>query len=122
MTDPVRTIADAVLYEGYILWPYRRSSPKNRQRWTFGGVFPPAHSAAHPDDPLVGEPVGRSHAGREQVPRVRSNSAILVIGRIHERHLTQIRHQRVLRAGLQHRHPIVTLIERAQTFPAETVA
>ena len=51
MTDPVRTIADAVLYEGYILWPYRRSSPKNRQRWTFGGVFPPAHSAAHPDDP-----------------------------------------------------------------------
>ena len=51
MTDPVRAIADAVLYEGYILWPYRRSATKNRQRWTFGGVFPPAHSDAHPDDP-----------------------------------------------------------------------
>ena len=50
MTDPVRTLADAVLYEGYILWPYTRSATKNRQRWTFGGVFPPAHSAAHPDD------------------------------------------------------------------------
>src|SRR5436189_6295776 len=47
----VRAIADAVLYEGYILWPYRRSATKNRQRWTFGGVFPPTHSAAHPDDP-----------------------------------------------------------------------
>src|SRR5437763_16703571 len=50
MTDPVRTIADAVLYEGYILWPYRRSAPKNRSRWTFGAVFPPAWSAEHPDD------------------------------------------------------------------------
>ena len=53
MTDVVRRIADAVLYEGYILWPYRRSATKNRQRWTFGGVYPPAHTAAHPDDPSV---------------------------------------------------------------------
>ncbi len=49
--DPVRAIADAVLYEGYILWPYRRSALKNRRRFTFGGVYPPAHAAAHPDDP-----------------------------------------------------------------------
>ena len=48
--DELRRIADAVLYEGYVLWPYRRSATKNRQRWTFGGVFPPAHSAEHPDD------------------------------------------------------------------------
>jgi hydrogenase maturation protease len=48
--DPVRQIANAVLYEGYVLWPYRRSALKNRQRWTFGGVYPPAHSAEHPDD------------------------------------------------------------------------
>jgi hypothetical protein len=41
MADPVRAIADAVLYEGYVLWPYRRSAMKNRQRWTFGGVYPP---------------------------------------------------------------------------------
>ena len=53
MSDLVRRIADAVLYEGYILWPYRRSATKNRQRWTFGGVYPPAHTAAHPDDPSV---------------------------------------------------------------------
>jgi hypothetical protein len=48
--DAVRRIADAVLYEGYILWPYRTSALKNQRRWTFGGVYPPAHTAAHPDD------------------------------------------------------------------------
>lgn len=51
--DPVRAIADAVLYEGYILWPYRRSALKNQRRFTFGGVYPPAHAAAHPDDPAI---------------------------------------------------------------------
>ncbi|HXE45878.1 MAG TPA: hypothetical protein VN635_11855 [Conexibacter sp.] len=51
--DPVRAIADAVLYEGYVLWPYRRSALKNTQRWTFGCVFPRAHSEARAagDDP-----------------------------------------------------------------------
>jgi hydrogenase maturation protease len=38
-------IANAVLYEGYILYPYRPSAVKNRQRWTFGGIYPPAYSA-----------------------------------------------------------------------------
>jgi hydrogenase maturation protease len=38
--DREKQIADAVLYEGYILYPYRASAVKNRQRWTFGGVFP----------------------------------------------------------------------------------
>jgi hypothetical protein len=51
--DPVRRIADAVLYEGYVLWPYRRSALKNQRRWTFGGVYPEAHSARRGgiDDP-----------------------------------------------------------------------
>ncbi len=51
--DPVRQIADAVLYEGYVLWPYRKSAMKNQQRWTFGGVYPEAHSARRGgvDDP-----------------------------------------------------------------------
>ena len=29
-----------MLYEGYILYPYRPSAIKNQQRWTFGGIFP----------------------------------------------------------------------------------
>jgi hypothetical protein len=40
--DAVRRIADAVLYEGYLLWPYRKSALKNQHRFTFGGVYPPA--------------------------------------------------------------------------------
>jgi hydrogenase maturation protease len=48
--DEVRRIADAVLYEGYLLWPYRRSATKNVKRWTFGGLFPPGHTASHADD------------------------------------------------------------------------
>ena len=38
----VHKIAQSVLYEGYILYPYRRST-KNEQRWTFGGIFPPGY-------------------------------------------------------------------------------
>jgi hypothetical protein len=49
--DAVARIADAVLYEGYLLWPYRKSAMKNQRRWTFGGVYPRAHSLRHPDDP-----------------------------------------------------------------------
>ncbi|HEY5315949.1 MAG TPA: hypothetical protein VIK18_25690 [Pirellulales bacterium] len=37
--DAVDQIAQAVLYEGYLLYPYRPST-KNRQRWTFGGIYP----------------------------------------------------------------------------------
>ncbi len=43
--DLVRQIVDAVVYEGYALWPYRRSAIKNQQRWTFGGVYPAVYSA-----------------------------------------------------------------------------
>jgi hydrogenase maturation protease len=41
----VDQIANAVLYEGYILYPYR-PSVKNRQRWTFGGLYPQSYSLA----------------------------------------------------------------------------
>ena len=36
-----RAVADAVLYEGYLLYPYRASSAKNRSRWQFGVLGPP---------------------------------------------------------------------------------
>jgi len=41
----VDQIVDAVLYEGYILYPYR-PSVKNRQRWTFGGLYPRTYCQA----------------------------------------------------------------------------
>lgn len=37
-------IANAVLYEGYLLYPYRKSSIKNRQRWNFGVLYPRSYS------------------------------------------------------------------------------
>ena len=40
----VEDIANAVLYEGYMLYPYRPSSVKNHQRWNFGVVYPKAYS------------------------------------------------------------------------------
>lgn len=36
-------IANAVLYEGYMLYPYRPSAVKNRQRWSFGILYPPGY-------------------------------------------------------------------------------
>jgi hypothetical protein len=42
VTDPVRQIADAVLYEGYMLWPYRPSALKNQRPFTFGDLAPGA--------------------------------------------------------------------------------
>ena len=52
--DAAKKIAEAVLYEGYLLWPYRRSARKNQQRWTFGGVYPRAYSEARgEDDPWI---------------------------------------------------------------------
>jgi hypothetical protein len=44
-------VADAVLYEGYLLYPYRASSPKNQVRWQFGVLGPPGAAEAG-----VGEP------------------------------------------------------------------
>ncbi|HVD29564.1 MAG TPA: hypothetical protein VNC79_13845 [Mycobacteriales bacterium] len=42
--DAARRVADAVLYEGYLLYPYRASSAKNQVRWQFG-VLSPAGAA-----------------------------------------------------------------------------
>jgi hypothetical protein len=42
----VEKIADAVLYEGYILYPYRPSAVKNQQRWNFGALCPQSYSDA----------------------------------------------------------------------------
>ncbi|MBO0771664.1 MAG: hypothetical protein J2P35_09420 [Actinobacteria bacterium] len=41
-----RKVADAVLYEGYLLYPYRQSSQKNQVRFQFGVLMPPAFAAA----------------------------------------------------------------------------
>ena len=42
--DRVEKIAEAVLYEGYMLYPYRASAVKNQQRWNFGVICPRSYS------------------------------------------------------------------------------
>ena len=41
-----RSVADAVLYEGYVLYPYRASARKNQIRWQFGVLVPRSFSEA----------------------------------------------------------------------------
>lgn len=36
----VRAVADAILLEGYVLYPYRATAVKNRYRWSFGVLAP----------------------------------------------------------------------------------
>ena len=45
--EQIKEIANAVLYEGYLLYPYRQSAIKNRTRWTFGVVYPRDYSEAN---------------------------------------------------------------------------
>jgi len=52
--EAARAVADAVLYEGYLLYPYRASAAKNRSRWQFGVLGPPASaSPAFAEDPRM---------------------------------------------------------------------
>ena len=39
--ESMRELADTVLFEGYMLYPYRANDPKNRVRWQFGVLAPP---------------------------------------------------------------------------------
>jgi hypothetical protein len=43
--EHARKVADAILYEGYLLYPYRGSAQKNRARFQFGVLVPPAYAA-----------------------------------------------------------------------------
>jgi hypothetical protein len=44
--ETARMVADAVLYEGYVLYPYRASSCKNQVRFQWGVLVPRAYSEA----------------------------------------------------------------------------
>jgi hypothetical protein len=62
----VDQIANAVLYEGYLLYPYR-PSVKNRQRWTFGGLYPQSYSEAHDGtDPWMSQTECLMQAGKRE--------------------------------------------------------
>ena len=39
-----RQVAETMLYEGYVLYPYRASAQKNRSRWQFGVLMPASYA------------------------------------------------------------------------------
>ncbi|PXX12014.1 hypothetical protein [Mycolicibacterium moriokaense] len=61
--DRARAVADAVLYEGYLLYPYRASSSKNQSRWQFGVLGPQGagDSGIGEDGTLSAQVLVRSH-------------------------------------------------------------
>jgi hypothetical protein len=81
-----RTVADTVLYEGYLLYPYRASSSKNRDRWQFGVLGPPGAA-----DRGLGEPDGMT---MQTVLRGVGDASAVVV---HLRFL-QLQHRQVLDA------------------------
>ena len=56
-----RRVADAVLYEGYLLYPYRSDAAKNQLRWQFGLLSPDGAEPARRRRPQRADRV-RAHA------------------------------------------------------------
>ncbi len=50
-----RRVADAILYEGYLLYPYRGSARKNQSRFQFGVLMPPAYRDVNASEPSVSQ-------------------------------------------------------------------
>jgi hypothetical protein len=72
--NQVEKIAEAVLYEGYMLYPYRPSSVKNQQRWNFGVLCPTSYSAQQEGterDTVQTEILVRGNSGAELTVKIR---------------------------------------------------
>jgi hypothetical protein len=50
-TEHARRVADAILFEGYLLYPYRASAQKNQERFQFGVLMPPAYRSVDEHEP-----------------------------------------------------------------------
>jgi hypothetical protein len=89
--EQLSAVADAVLYEGYLLYPYRRSSAKNRVRWQFGVLFP--RDWVERDGPVVPGVSGSADSWYQQTEcllRIREPGALL---RVRLRYLQMQRKQ-----------------------------
>ncbi|HUA43159.1 MAG TPA: hypothetical protein VMA32_16415 [Streptosporangiaceae bacterium] len=49
--DHARQVADAILYEGYLLYPYHQAAQKNQVRFQFGVLMPSGYAALDPSEP-----------------------------------------------------------------------
>jgi hypothetical protein len=71
--EQARQVADAILYEGYLLYPYRASAQKNQERFQFGVLMPQAYRAVDEHEP--------SAARTECVLEARADARVTVLAR-----------------------------------------
>lgn len=102
--DRARAVADAVLYEGYLLYPYRANSSKNQTRWQFG-VLGPAGAA----DAGIGEDDTLS---AQLIVAPRDNPTVSVVVRF-----LQLQHRGVEKdAGGGRYEPVDELVAGSQSW------
>ncbi|HXW44459.1 MAG TPA: hypothetical protein VEL03_06715 [Streptosporangiaceae bacterium] len=53
--DHARRVADAILYEGYLLYPYHKGAQKNQVRFQFGVLMPPGYAAVDDCEPSASQ-------------------------------------------------------------------
>jgi len=104
-------IADATLYEGYILYPYR-PSVKNQQRWTFGGVYPRAWTEANPGSDLCEVQMEVLAAGKGQRVRVMIRFLQLIERTVGKDRDGEIKSVELLEVGEQRYRPWQEAMER----------
>ena len=131
--ESLRAIANAVLYEGYMLYPYRPSALKNqRPGWSFGSLLPPAYVAANPGESafmsaqVLASADGKASLGIEarflqlqddtaEGPKERSIEAQASLGEI-------LRQRRTIPFGFESQFPIEGLLEiRAESISEKLV-
>ncbi|MFF9087559.1 hypothetical protein ACF1BE_14265 [Streptomyces sp. NPDC014991] len=124
--EQLSAVADAVLYEGYLLYPYRRSSAKNRIRWQFGVLLP--RNWVERDGPVTPGIAGSADSWYQQTEcllRVQGDDAVV---RVRVRYL-QMQHKQVEAADSDGRHrPVgslrtadgVTHLSFEEAVPRET--
>jgi hypothetical protein len=100
-------VADAVLYEGYLLYPYRASAQKNQMRWQFGVLTPPRFARENPGE--------RSSMRSELVLVPRADAALSV--RVRCLHLQRRAVEKVARDGATF-VPVASLRHRGQDVGA----
>ncbi len=108
-----RAVADAVLYEGYLLYPYRANSRKNQTRWQFGVLGPAgAADAGIGEDDSLSAQVLVAHARSRDGGAPQANPSLSVVVRF-----LQLQHRGVEKdAGGGRFEPVEELVSDTQSW------
>ncbi len=106
----VEKIARAVLYEGYLLYPYRPSAIKNQRRFNFGVIHPQSYSR------VSGE---RSSLQTECLAQVSAGATVQVCLRFLQL-VSEIKERQVLLPELRLEDLVLKPVTHSFDFPAES--